>query len=555
MNWTSRLAALCAAMALLAAMTVQAEAKIDKREQAQKWAIAEKLVKDPKCDVPSQVDAVKALIGLADREIATKLAAYWAECDKSGAIEYDNKGKPKKPDGDVRPRDAYKVAMEILRVIKSVNEPEEALKFKADMFDRQKFPLRVRSAMFDSIGACASGNEDCFKLIIETAREGKDTDMRVLAIVCLRPHYQKEGVFDLALGLLNDRSWRVRDVAVDLIVDCSSLNKDRAILALINRLSVEEGKLKLSLSKALTKITNEKLGTDSDAWIDWFKETKRQEQGLPPKKGDGGKGTRAKRIFDTETFSDRYIFIIDASHSMTEPITPEELEKLKKQLTRDPNDPNPDKRRPLDWTKISCKLDLAREEMIRSLEVLDPKVCTFTIIKFADDIAVWSDELRPTEPKVVEEAATWLRGLKGKKRTNISAAIDAAFDMSERLAGIDPAKLPKKDKDKGKGVVTGPHADEFIPDTIFLYTDGYATTGKFGGSTDELKAVANGKDIAVVYRAIMTDFLAEILDRNRICRITINSVGVGKQDDWFLGNLAKQNGGSYLALAPEKHTK
>ncbi|CAG0933824.1 hypothetical protein PLCT1_02485 [Planctomycetaceae bacterium] len=534
------------ALLIISMSAIPAEAKIDRAQQAQKWANCEKLLKDPKCDIDSQVDAVKTLTGLMDYDVAVKLLAYWAACDKSGEVERDAKGNPKKPDKDARPKGSHKIAMEILKQVRGITEPEEALKFSKDVTDKAKWPLRVRATLYDTIAVNASSNAECMAFVMKTAKECPDIDIRVLSISSLTSNSGAEGVFDLACGVLNDRSWRIRDVAIELILACASVDKDRAILALINRLALEQGKLKLTLSKALTSLTNETLGTDSNAWVDWWKTKKRAEAGLPPKVEDGGKGTAVKRIFDTETFSDRYIFVIDASDSMTRPISPEELEKLRKAVTGEKKD---DKRKELDWSKIKCKLDLAREELIRSLEILDPKVARFTIISFKDDIAVWSDELRPTEPKIVAEAAEWLRGLKGKNKTNISGAMDAAFDMCDRLSGVDPAKVGKKEK----GVITGPHPDDYVPDTIFLYSDGYATSGKYGASTDELKAMGKGKDVPTVYRALMTDYLAYVRDRNRISRLSIHTVGTGLQDEWFLGNLAKQNDGSYVALAREKH--
>ncbi len=535
------------ALLIVGMSAIPAQAKINRAEQAQKWANCEKYLKDPKCDIDSLVDSVKTLSGLMDYDIAVKLLEYWAACDKSGEVERDAKGNPKKPEKDARPKGSHRIAMEILKQVRGITEPDEALKFSKDVTDKNKWPLRVRATLFDTIAVNASGNPECMAFVMKMAKECPDVDIRVLAISSLASNSGAEGVFDLACGVLNDRSWRVRDVAIELILACASIDKDRAILALINRLALEQGKLKLTLSKALTSLTNETLGTDSNAWVDWWKTKKRAEAGLPPKVEDGGKGTAVKKIFDTETFSDRYIFVIDASDSMTRPLKAEEIEKLKKAVTGEKK--GEDKRRDLDWTKITCKLDLAREELIRALEILDPKVARFTIISFKDDIAVWSDELRPTEPKIVAEAASWLRGLKGKNLTNISGAMDAAFDMCERLAGIDPAKVGKKEK----GVITGPHPDDYVPDTIFLYSDGYATSGKYGARTEELKAMGKGKDVAVVYRALMTDYLAYVRDRNRIARLSVHTVGVGLQDEWFLGNLAKQNDGVYMALAKEKH--
>jgi hypothetical protein len=539
-------AALLALAALMVGMAVvPAQAKIDKGDQAKNWANCEKLLKDSKAPLNDQVNAVKAMSGLVDYETAQKLLGYWAEFDKSGEIEKDAKGNPKKGEKDPRPKFSYRVSSEILKLVRSIAEPDDALKFGKEIADKQKWPLRVRAAMFDAIAGNASASPECLKFVLTAAKEMPDVDIRVLALCALESNVAAEGVFELAANTLNDRSWRVRDAAIDLILACSSLDKDRAILALINRLSLEQGKLKLNLSKALSKLTGEVLGTNSDSWVDWWREKKRVEAGLPAKKAPDAKGTAVKKIFDTETYSDRYIFVIDTSDSMTRKITPEELDKLKKAITGDKK--GDDKRRELDWTKITCKLDLAREELIRSLEILDPKTTRFTIVSFKEDVAVWSDELRPTEPKVVTEATDWLRALKGKSLTNISGAMDAAFDMCEKLAGIDPAKVGKKEK----GVITGPHPDDYVPDTIFLYTDGYATAGKYGARSDELKKL--GADLATMYRGVMTDYLAYVRDRNRIARLSIHTVGVGLQDEWFLGNLAKQNDGNYLALAREKH--
>ncbi len=515
-------------------------AKVDKRALARVWGAAERLVKEGK-DVPAQVDAVKALNGLLDHATALKLIEFYQPCEDAG--EPPAKGRPPAP--NQRPKDSYKVATAILKAVASMTDGEEAVRFKDQVQMRDKWPLRVRMAMLDAVGNCATEYGACLNLLMDIAKNGADTDTRVLSVALLQKFVGNEDVRNLAFALLGDRSWRVRDVAIDAVADSADYERDRAILALINRLAVEEGKLRKNLADALKKITGQDLGTSLSNWCEWWVFSRKSDAGLPPYKSDG-RATAARRVFETETFSNRFVFLIDSSISMTEKISPEEKERLRKSFTRAPGehaDPNrePDGRLKLDWSKIHCKLDLAREELIRSMEIMDPAKTVFTIISFSDDAKLWKDELVPTDAKNRKEAEDWLRGLRGKNRTNVFGALDAAFDFCERLAGIDRSK-----REKGK-VVTGPHADEYIPDTIFIYTDGYATAGKYAGDSAEAAKMGEAK-YSPIYAEIMVNMVQEITDRNRVCRIQINCVGVGRQDNRTLGNLARQNKGVYIPI-------
>ncbi|MCC6574347.1 MAG: hypothetical protein IT462_11205 [Planctomycetes bacterium] len=517
-------------------------AKVDKRALAKAWGPAERLLKEAK-DVAAQVDAVKALNGLLDKDTALELLKFYEPNDKVG--DPPPKGKPPaKP--DTRPKDSHKVATAILRAVASMTDPDEALQFKDQVNARDTWPLRVRMSMLDAVGGCAAESTNCLNLLIDLGKTCPDTDMRVLSIDHLKRFAKNDVVRETVFNLLGDRSWRVRDVAIDAAVECAGIERDRFLLALINRLYHEEGKLRKNLADALQKITGENLGTSCDNWCDWWTFKYKSDKGLPPHKADKG-ATSARRIFETETFSNRFIFLIDSSVSMTEKISPEERERLKKSFTRGPGenkdpDREPDGRRKLDWNKITCKLDLAREELIRSLEVMDPAKTVFTIIAFSDDCKFWKEELVPTDAKNRGEAENWLRGLKGKNLTNVYGALDEAYDFCEKLAGIDPKK-----SEKGGKVVTGPHPDEYIPDTIYIYTDGYATVGKYCGDKKESDKVGAEK-YAPVYAEIMVNMVNEVVDRNRVCRMQINSVGVGRQDKRTLGNLARMNKGVYVAL-------
>lgn len=532
----------CAAM-LLTFNPTDANADIDKREQKANWANVLRNIKNPEM-IDETVDSIKSMKGMLDHDMALELLKYFDECDRAWDAAVGDKNAPK--EAKDRPTDSYKIANAILECIRGMSQPEEVAKFEKQVNEKEDFSLRPRMAMVDALAANAS-DEACRGVLIALAKDEKqnmDTDMRILAFLALGAMDMTPDVYNILLQGLRHNSWRIRDAAVQALVECRSYNEDQTILAMINALAAETGKMRKVIADALKKITRVDNGTDPDKWIDWFKDKKREEQGLPPKTGKGDRGTRVK-VFETETFSDRYVFVIDTSISMTEKINEEEKEKLKRSITSEPGAVK-DPRRPLDWSQIHCKLDLAREEMIRSLEVMDPERTTFTIISFAEHCRVWKEELVPTDEKHVKEAADWLRAIKGQKRTNVFGALDAAYDLSEALAGIDSGKKKKK---KGKdGPITGRHPDEALPDTIFLYTDGYATWGKYSGKDNEWAGKSN-EEKARLYAPIMVEMVEEIADRNRIARITVNCVGVGvRQDATTLRNLAKKCGGEYVAI-------
>ncbi len=540
------LAVLCAlALAWVTGPSLaQDKEKVDKRALSEAYGPVKAMIADKKL-VDETVAQIKKCDGLLDYKAAIELLGFFEETDRAWDSAEGDKNAPKESRG--RPVNAYKIATAILDCVRKMTYATEVIKFaeEDDLNNTEKFSLRPRMAMLDAIARSAGKDEDCMKFLIEYCRDAEnkaDTDLRILAINHLADYPSNTEVPVILMVALKDRSWRIRDVAIDALAKVAGkTSEDQIILALINQLAVESGKLRENLRNALRKITGERLGTDSDEWSEWFKNKKRSEQGLPEKKG-GDKGTRVK-VFKTESFSDRYVFVLDTSVSMLKKITDEEKEKLKKSISGDGDDKDP--RRPLDWSLINCKLDLAREEMIRSLEVMDPEKTRFTLITFAEKITVWKDELVPTEPKIVNEVADYLRAIKGGKTTNIWGALDKAYDLSEQIAGVDTDKRKPKKRDK---VVTGPHRDEALPDTIYLYTDGWATYGKYAGDDKNWQKFSQ-EEKSKMYHAIMKEMKEELKDRNRVSRMTIHCIGVGDpQDNYTLKDIASMTRGEYIAI-------
>lgn len=535
--------AIAAALILLAYNPQTAQAN----ELRQAWGEAYNLLTRSPDTVDETVDAIQRLEGLLDHDRAVELLEYFDECDMAWDAAMGERDVPK--GAKDRPKEAYKIANAILKAVRTMRDAEEVAKFEKQINDSDKYAMRARMAMMDAVGEHAGDNEDCLELLKTVAKneDGKqDTDMRILAIHYLGDHAREMSVFSIISQTIRDGSWRIRDVSIEAMVRAADHHEDQAVLALINALANEQGKLRKTIADALKDVTGADNGTDPDAWSDWFKARKRDEQGLPPRKGEG-RGTRV-RVFETDSFSDRYVFLVDTSISMTERITPEEKERLKKSITNEPGEEK-DPRRPLDWSKINNKLDLAREELIRSLEVMDPERTMFTVITFAQSVDVWKEELVPTDKRNIDAVAKYLRAIKGQKKTNVFGAIDAAYDLSEELAGVDTSKRKKKRRKKNDDrVFTGEHPDDAIPDTIYIYTDGYATFGKYAGDDAGWQG-KSPREKATLYSGIMKEMITEVEDRNRIARITLNCIGVGSpQDSHTMRALAKAGKGEYVAI-------
>jgi hypothetical protein len=525
--------------------------RVDRRALAEAWGPARNLLVNRKDEVEATVNAIRRLEGLMEYAMAIELLNYFDECDMAwDASQRD----PRAPRGAARrPKEAYRIANAMLEAVRKMPLPDEVAKFADDLRNHEKFSLRPRMAMLDALAYHAAKDEACMDIVrglADTADAERDTDMRILAIAHLGEFARDNRAFQMLLLALQDRSWRVRDAAIDALVRAAAHRPDEVILALINALATERGKLRLHIALALKDITRADNGTDADAWADWYRRVKRSEQGLPPPSEPNGRGTRPKRIFETETFSDRFIFVIDSSVSMLEQISPEEKERLRRSITGRKAEGDEDPREPLDWTRINCKLDLAREEIIRTIKAMDPERVRFTMIAFDRNVKTWKEELVPTNDSNVAEATRWLRDLRGGNQTNLWGAIDAAYDLSEEIAGAQlerrgsQARRPRR----GEQPTTAAHRDEALPDTIFVYTDGYATFGKYAGD-DRAWASLTQEEKVRLYSGIMREMTAELEDRNRLARITVHCIGVGTpQDSHTMRNIVRVTRGQYTPI-------
>jgi hypothetical protein len=185
---------------------------------------------------------------------------------------------------------------------------------------------------------------------------GKEPEPRIALAELLRRDTEvfpwREGGRDLLTGLLEDPSWRVRAAAIKTAL---RLRKPDIVPTLIERLAVEEGRLRLDLAHALERLSGKRLGTDVELWRKWWKAVgadfepveKPMASGGQP--GEGESRTTTASFFRVPVLGRRVAFLIDCSGSMRGPA-----------VEGDESGPS--------------KFDVARVELERTLGTLDRSV-------------------------------------------------------------------------------------------------------------------------------------------------------------------------------------
>ncbi|MCR9244212.1 MAG: HEAT repeat domain-containing protein [bacterium] len=221
-----------------------------------------------------------------------------------------------------------------------------------------------------------------------------------------------------------------------------------------------------------------------------FKVAKERKAGEEPEQAD-----RYEKFFDLEIESDRVLFVLDFSGSMTETITLESGE-----------------------TGASVKDTLTKAELVvRELKKMImgfPDGALLNIVVFSDDVRIWRTESgRPALIRVDDEArddllGNFLDALRPAGPTNLHDALNLALDFG------------------GRGTQDRYYAAGF--DTLYIISDGAPSAGP------------------VTDKAELRRLVREC---NNLRKITINCVTMGQQNDTeFLREMAEENGGRHIHI-------
>lgn len=319
-----------------------------------------------------------------------------------------------------------------------------------------------------------------------------------------------ERVLEAAAAALEDESWQVRSAA---IASLGTVRRTESVGLLVDRMAVEEGRLRDDLAKALERLTGRSFGARPELW-QRFWEQNREHYSIPSdeelrvlleRREAVAQGYRPEAVYHgIETPSRAVLFVIDVSGSM-------EHEVVDKARFSDPAYPS------------FARMDIVKTELARTIEELGSEV-HFNILAFASDTRSWRKAIAPANALNKRSAVDWVRRLEpigGQSkqemaRVGLVMAANLEGGKTNTWAALAWA-LGLEDRD-----------DYEVPiDTVFFLSDGYPTSGRY---------------------VEINDILREVREANAVRRIVFHTIAIGEFDKTFMKMLATESGGAFVDL-------
>lgn len=291
---------------------------------------------------------------------------------------------------------------------------------------------------------------------------------------------------------LTAESWLLRSHSARAL---AKLRSRAAVPVLLERLAVEEGRLRTDLGAALVSLTGKDFHGNLALWKRWWDEngaTFEVPAEAPATSEEKALEAVGLTFFGLRTESQRVLFILDVSGSMEFPM---------KNYTGAQGKGEGEQR-----------ITVAKRELLRALGGI-PDGGVFNIVLYASDVWTWSDEPVVMDEGTRAEATKFVEQIKPVGGTNIYGAMKQ---------GLDRARGKDRRKSRGTPRWTPPTYD-----TVFLLSDGQPSVGLSIAREDILDMVA---------------------EENSDLGVQINTIGLSTdQDAVLMRRLAEQSGGTYAA--------
>jgi hypothetical protein len=303
---------------------------------------------------------------------------------------------------------------------------------------------------------------------------------------------------------LGASAWQVRVAAAKTL---GRMGQMSTVEDLIIRMENEAGRVREECHDALKKITRDDLGRKPKFWRDWWekeKEKARKRNSVPerpkapPKKPPehlGGRDTVTRKpdeptYYGIRVFSESVGYVLDISQSMDSRFVVSK--SAEQRLGRN--------------FQSHTKIGIAKEELIHSIQALDPRAL-FNVVLFNSGVRAWKSAPVPANQSNKGRAISLIRNATPDKETNY-------YDTFLEVFGLQPDEPP------------GPRFRK-TADTMFFLTDGQPTVGDIT-STDEL--------------------LSWFREHNRFAQLRCHVIAFGTKglDLHFLTTLAKENSGKFI---------
>lgn len=345
--------------------------------------------------------------------------------------------------------------------------------------------VELRSRAVAGLGRVDS--EKVRETLRKIARDEPDLSLRLAALDALAELGDDATVELCVTELLRSPEWRIRAAAIRTLV---KIPRKNAIPALIQSVAVEVGRLVDDAEQALFALTGMAFNGDAALWKDWWQKNKDTfeiggvGEAVAAASSEWKNAPGHVSFYGITTRSNRILFVIDRSGSMAEPV----------------GDANT-------GPGAETKMAAAKQQLKAAVAGLQDGDL-FNIVSYAVDVGRWEKKMQKSSTKVQKRVEKYIdKDVQAGGGTNIHDALMEAF----RLAGIGAM-----DKAYDSNV-----------DTIFFLTDGQPTVGEVQDPTEILRRVQ---------------------EWNRLARVVVHAVGIGKDHDAaFLRRLASENGGQYTS--------
>jgi Mg-chelatase subunit ChlD len=294
---------------------------------------------------------------------------------------------------------------------------------------KPKTPEDVRIAL-EAITAI-EGTTSAWLKELATYCAHADRDVRNTAIDVLgkaRDKRQIEALFAAA----DHADWSTRLCAVEAL---EALRDKRVVPKLVEKIAVEEGRLRRRIGEALWQLTAQPHEQDAAKWQAWWAEAGAKFEVATEKDLSKAESERERRrlnertvasakFFGIKVESHRVIFIIDVSGSMIESMYGRFVGK-----------------------RGAARIDVAKQELQQAIKNLEPGAL-FNVLAFSSGIMRWQKEgIGTSDQQSRDSAIEWVERLGATGATNLYDTVKMAFE----------------DKDV---------------DTIFIMSDGEPTSGE-----------------------------------------------------------------------------
>jgi hypothetical protein len=425
----------------------------------------------------------------------------------------------------------------------------------------QRLPVELRAAILAAAGDVAGGpslDEDTLGLVMDLAaampRPSRERAMLLEGMVELFEAKGKEltgtarGVFHSLLHLMAERETNLRS---------------RIVIA-------------RTLARALGR---DDIGPDPEGWLELVSDQ-------PAEAIEIGYAKRRAKVplgfFGIPEHGRSIAYVIDASDSMLQPLTPRELAELQPrtgagQATPDGKGPGraDAAERAVDWSKVQNRFDAARELLKLALRRLQPDQ-RFTVILFGSqaEFLAASFGLVAASPANIEKVCTEIDAIRavrsrnperphGELRgsTNMHGGMLLAFRAGDAKKSRSKTERPNP-RSKVTKIAPEPAwqpLDERGVDTIYLFSDGDPSGDNWNGVDTNDSDVSVDPESGAKYASTGHGFypgpfswppylVPDLRRLNLLQRASIHTIGMGEVDFQLLERIAADGRGVCIKI-------